>query len=243
MQVCILGDQQHCDEAKALDVPFMDAEALKKLNKNKKLVKKLAKKYDAFLASDSLIKQIPRLLGPGLNKAGKFPGLLAHSESMTQKIDEVKATIKFQMKKVSNSIDCVKSPYGRWIKDYYLLIIHFSWSFLTGLVLVGRRWPCQHDPRWIGTERTFVHQFLGLIAEKALAKCALIAHQIHNGTTTTSLLICAHNQNVTFELYMHVLMHPIHLHIDNIWKKKTKTCVFQFHSTNYLRISDLVWIM
>lgn len=102
MLVCILGDQQHCDEAKALDVPFMDAEALKKLNKNKKLVKKLAKKYDAFLASESLIKQIPRLLGPGLNKAGKFPGLLAHSESMTLKIDEVKATIKFQMKKVSD---------------------------------------------------------------------------------------------------------------------------------------------
>lgn len=100
MQVCILGDQQHCDEAKANNVPYMDAEALKKLNKNKKLVKKLAKKYDAFLASESLIKQIPRLLGPGLNKAGKFPGLLAHTESMTMKIDEVKATIKFQMKKV-----------------------------------------------------------------------------------------------------------------------------------------------
>lgn len=60
----------------------------------------LAKKYDAFLASDALIKQIPRLLGPGLNKAGKFPGLLSHQESMLQKIDEVKATIKFQMKKV-----------------------------------------------------------------------------------------------------------------------------------------------
>lgn len=60
-----------------------------------------AKKYDAFLASDALIKQIPRLLGPGLNKAGKFPGLLSHQESMIQKIDEVKGTIKFQMKKVS----------------------------------------------------------------------------------------------------------------------------------------------
>lgn len=59
-----------------------------------------AKKYDAFLASDALIKQIPRLLGPGLNKAGKFPGLLSHQESMLMKIDEVKATIKFQMKKV-----------------------------------------------------------------------------------------------------------------------------------------------
>ncbi|MCI29834.1 60S ribosomal protein L10A-1-like, partial [Trifolium medium] len=50
----------------------MDVEALKKLNKNKKLVKKLAKKYHAFLASEAVIKQIPRLLGPGLNKAGMF---------------------------------------------------------------------------------------------------------------------------------------------------------------------------
>lgn len=41
MQVCVLGDQQHCDEAKANNIPYMDAEALKKLNKNKKLVKKL----------------------------------------------------------------------------------------------------------------------------------------------------------------------------------------------------------
>lgn len=50
----------------------MDVEGLKKLNKNKKLVKKLAKKYHAFLASEAIIKQIPRLLGPGLNKAGKW---------------------------------------------------------------------------------------------------------------------------------------------------------------------------
>lgn len=39
--VCVLGDQQHCDEAKAAELPHMDIEALKKLNKNKKLVKKL----------------------------------------------------------------------------------------------------------------------------------------------------------------------------------------------------------
>ena len=48
----------------------MDVDALKKLNKNKKLVKKLAQKYHVFLASESVIKQIPRLLGPGLNKVG-----------------------------------------------------------------------------------------------------------------------------------------------------------------------------
>ncbi|XP_054775229.1 large ribosomal subunit protein uL1-like [Lytechinus pictus] len=98
--ICILGDQQHLDEAKANGIPCMDMDALKKLNKNKKLVKKLAKRYDAFLASDSLIKQIPRILGPGLNKAGKFPTLLTHSDSMVSKVEEVKATIKFQMKKV-----------------------------------------------------------------------------------------------------------------------------------------------
>lgn len=48
--------------AKQLDeeLAFMTVEDLKKLNKNKKLVKKLAQKYDAFLASEALIKQIPR---------------------------------------------------------------------------------------------------------------------------------------------------------------------------------------
>ena len=67
-KVCLLGDQQHCDEATSLGMDCMSADDLKKLNKDKKKVKKLAKKYDAFLASDTLIKQIPRLLGPGLNK-------------------------------------------------------------------------------------------------------------------------------------------------------------------------------
>ena len=60
----------------------------------------LAKKYDAFLTSDSLIRQIPRILGPGLNKAGKFPTQLTHNDNMVLKIEEVRSTIKFQMKKV-----------------------------------------------------------------------------------------------------------------------------------------------
>ena len=68
--MCILGDQAHCDEAKSKDLPSMSADDLKKLNKDKKKVKNLAKSYDAFLCSDTLIKQIPRLLGPGLNKVG-----------------------------------------------------------------------------------------------------------------------------------------------------------------------------
>jgi large subunit ribosomal protein L10Ae len=100
LNICVLGDERHCDEAKEAGIPCMDVEALKKLKKNKKLVKKLAKRYDGFLASATLIKQIPRLLGPGLNKAGKFPTPVNHDESLAAKIEELKATIKFQMKKV-----------------------------------------------------------------------------------------------------------------------------------------------
>merc|ERR1711981_114194 len=59
--VCVLGNQAHLDQANANNIPCMSVDDLKKLNK------KLAKKYDAFLASDALIRQIPRLLGPGLN--------------------------------------------------------------------------------------------------------------------------------------------------------------------------------
>jgi len=64
----ILGDQHDLDRAKHGGVDAMSADDLKKLNKNKKLIKKLARKYDAFIASEALIKQIPRLLGPGLSK-------------------------------------------------------------------------------------------------------------------------------------------------------------------------------
>lgn len=70
MKVCMLGDAQHVEQAEKIGMDYMDVEALKKLNKNKKLVKKLAKKYHAFLASEAVIKQIPRLLGPGSTRQG-----------------------------------------------------------------------------------------------------------------------------------------------------------------------------
>jgi large subunit ribosomal protein L10Ae len=60
----------------------------------------LAKQYDHFFASEVIIRQIPRLLGPGLNKAGKFPTLITHSDNIEAKMAEVKSTVKFQMKKV-----------------------------------------------------------------------------------------------------------------------------------------------
>ena len=97
-----------------------------------KLVKKLAKKYDAFLASESLIKQIPRLLGPGLNKAGKFPTMLTHSDDMVAKVNDIKATVKFQMKKVL----CLNVAVGNvgMTEDQIVQNLNLSINFLVSLL-------------------------------------------------------------------------------------------------------------
>merc|ERR1712217_615549 len=58
MKVCVLGDAAHCEEAQRANIPFISVEDLKKLNRNKKLLKKLRRRYDAFLASQVLIPQI-----------------------------------------------------------------------------------------------------------------------------------------------------------------------------------------
>lgn len=58
MKVAILGNAVHVTEAEKLGVDKYDVDALKKFNKQKKPIKKFAKKYNAFLASDTIIKTI-----------------------------------------------------------------------------------------------------------------------------------------------------------------------------------------
>merc|ERR1712226_100275 len=131
-RVCILGDQAHVDEAKEKDIACMSADDLKKLNKDKKKVKRLAKSYDAFLCSDTLIKQIPRLLGPGLNKAGKFPTMITHVDDLDAKVNDLKATIKFQMKKVL----CLSVAVGNieMTEDQLIENIRLAMNFLVSLL-------------------------------------------------------------------------------------------------------------
>lgn len=130
--ICVLGNQKHCEKADQVGVDKMTVDDLKKFNKNKKLIKKFAKKYDNFLASGSLIKQIPRILGPGLTKAGKFPTLLDENENLQEKIDTVKATIKFQMKKVL----CMSLAVANvtMTKEEILLNIQLAVNFLVSLL-------------------------------------------------------------------------------------------------------------
>uniref|UniRef100_A0A7R9WU52 Ribosomal protein n=1 Tax=Craspedostauros australis TaxID=1486917 RepID=A0A7R9WU52_9STRA len=132
LKCCILGNAAHCEQADRIGVDHMSVEDLKKLNKNKKLVKKLAKRYDFFIASANMIKQIPRLLGPGLTKAGKFPTLLASGDDMQGKIDEIKATIKFQMKKVM----CLNVAVGNVEMEHKQVVVNtqLAANFLASLL-------------------------------------------------------------------------------------------------------------
>lgn len=96
--VCVIGNDVHIAEAKSLNVPSVSMDDLKLLNKDKKKVKDLANKYHAFIASAALIRQIPRVLGPGLNKAGKFPGPINQNDNVKDKIVETQSSVKFQLK-------------------------------------------------------------------------------------------------------------------------------------------------
>lgn len=100
LKAIILGDQVHCDQAAAANIPFIDAEGLKKFNKDRKQMKKYFKPYAILLASESIIKQIPKLVGPALTKINKFPTAISPNENVVDKISEALSTIKFQLKKV-----------------------------------------------------------------------------------------------------------------------------------------------
>jgi len=99
--VCIIGDAKHIGDAKTAGIAVESIQSeddLKKLKKDKKLVKKFAASHDSFLASASLIRKIPRLIGPGLNKAGKFPAPLGANDNIMEKIAQQKATVKMALK-------------------------------------------------------------------------------------------------------------------------------------------------
>ncbi|KAI3403051.1 RPL10A [Candida oxycetoniae] len=132
MTLCIFGDAFDVDRAKSLGVDAMSVDDLKKLNKNKKLIKKLAKKYNAFIASEVLIKQIPRLLGPTLSKAGKFPTPVSHNDDLYSKVTDVRSTIKFQLKKVL----CLAVAVGNVEMDEDVLVnqIMMAANFLVSLL-------------------------------------------------------------------------------------------------------------
>jgi len=136
--VCVFGDAKHCGEAAEKNIPNRSENDLKKLNKNKKAVKKLANEFDGFLASSSLIRKIPRLLGPGLNKAGKFPTQLGNNESIDSAVENMQASVKFQLKsKKSNCLGLAVANVGQ---DKETIVANLSMAINFFVNLLPKHW-------------------------------------------------------------------------------------------------------
>jgi len=103
LKICLIADAKHLDEVKKnnVDVDVTDLDTLKKFNKDKKVVKKWAKKYSLLLASDTVQKKVPVVVGPILNRIGRFPQVVSHNEPLDRKVDDVRASVKWQLKKVT----------------------------------------------------------------------------------------------------------------------------------------------
>jgi large subunit ribosomal protein L10Ae len=111
LKICLIADAKHQEEAKktGVDIDITDLDTLKKFNKDKKLIKKWAKKYTLLLASDTVLKKVPVVVGPILNKIQRFPTVVSHVEPLAQKVADVRSSVKFQLKKVT----CMATAVGR----------------------------------------------------------------------------------------------------------------------------------
>ncbi len=137
LKICLIGDAKHLDIVKAqnIQVDAVDFDFLKTFNKDKKLVKKWAKQYAMLLASDSLVKKIPTVLGPILNRIGMFPQVVTHNEDLRTKVDDSRASIKFQLKKVT----CLAVAIGneKMTEDELRQNISMGVNFLASLLKKG----------------------------------------------------------------------------------------------------------
>ena len=137
LKICIIADEKHKDEVlkNKVDVDVVDLEYLKKFNKEKKLVKNWAKKYSLLLASDTVLKKVPVVVGPILNRINMFPQVVSHNEALLTKVEDVRSSVKFQLKKVT----CLASAVGNaTMTDEELRTnIMMSLNFLVSLLKKG----------------------------------------------------------------------------------------------------------
>ena len=111
LKLCIIADAKHAEEVQKnnIDIDVTDLDTLKKFNKDKKLVKGWAKKYTQLLASDTVLKKVPVVVGPILNRIQRFPQVVSHNVPLAQTVEDVRASVKFQLKKVT----CMACAVGR----------------------------------------------------------------------------------------------------------------------------------
>ena len=97
LKLCIIADEKHKQEiaAAGVDIDVTDLDTLKKFNKDKKLIKGWAKKYTALLASDTVLKKVPVVCGPILNRINRFPQVVSHNTAIGIAVDDFRSSVKW----------------------------------------------------------------------------------------------------------------------------------------------------
>jgi len=138
LKLCIIGDQQHKDEAAKAGIECLDVtdlDTLKKFNKDKKLIKKWAKKYSMLLASDTVLKKVPAIVGPILNRIQRFPTQVNHAAPLAAQVADIRSSVKFQLKKVTCLATCV--GHEKMSQEELKSNIMMSLNFLVSLLKKG----------------------------------------------------------------------------------------------------------
>jgi large subunit ribosomal protein L10Ae len=137
LKICIIADEKHKDEVAkfSIDVDVVDLEYLKKFNKEKKLIKGWAKKYSLLIASDTVPKKVPVVVGPILNRIQMFPQVVTHNEPLLGKVEDIRSSVKWQLKKVT----CLAAAVGsaNMSDDELRVNIMMSLNFLVSLLKKG----------------------------------------------------------------------------------------------------------
>ena len=160
----------------------MSSDDLKKLNKNKKLIKKLARKYDAFVASDTLIKQIPRLLGPGLSK-GTSP---SYFSTLPPRLSATRLLTPDPL--YSRQISYPNLPQRRPERQDHRGQVDNQIPAQESTVLRCCGWKCGHDGGRDNLKHYVGHQLSGQLVEEGMAERGQLDHQGQHESAKAAVL-------------------------------------------------------
>lgn len=128
--------------------------------------------------------------------------MITHQDKLLEKVDDIKSTIKFQMKKVRTNklYNFIHSIYAfvnsHVIKSPYLAL-RAPWIFMylicTGVVSERCHWSRRTRSWWHSSEHLHCHELLGLASQETLAKCENLAHQVNHGQSSTVVLVAEYN--------------------------------------------------
>lgn len=116
MKICIFAEK---DIAKQAEDAGADAVIrrtdLEKLQGNKRELKKIAKKYNFFLAQPDLMPVVGKLLGQYLGSRGKLPQVIYPNADITSIVKDLKQSVRIRIKN-QPTISCIIGKEGDDIK-------------------------------------------------------------------------------------------------------------------------------